>query len=88
MRTAADGDASRLVGPDRGARRILFATARLLSTSTLDRPLAQNKTPCPSGSRNGILNRRKETLMIIIYLIAAAVLICGCLFVVRARSRD
>jgi len=27
-------------------------------------------------------------MMTIVYLVVAAVLICGCLFIVRARSRD
>jgi hypothetical protein len=30
----------------------------------------------------------QEVIMIIVYLIAAAVLICGCVFFLRSRSRD
>jgi hypothetical protein len=30
----------------------------------------------------------REVIMIIVYLIVAAVLICGCVFFLRARSRD
>ena len=53
-------------------RRILFATAALLSTSsTFDRP------------------EREGPIVTAIYLIAAALVVCGCLFfIMRVRSRD
>ena len=53
-------------------RRILFATAGLLSaSSTSDRP------------------EREGPIVTAIYLIAAALVVCGCLFfIMRVRSRD
>jgi hypothetical protein len=59
-------------------RRILSATAGLLSTHRY--PIERNG--CSS-------NRRTLIVTIAVYLIAAAVVVCGCLFfITRARSRD
>jgi hypothetical protein len=39
-------------------------------------------------SSDAHLNRRTFIVTIAVYLIAAAVVVCGCLFIMRARSRD
>jgi hypothetical protein len=63
------------------AARILSAAADLLSTH---RYLIED-----TRSSDADLNRRTLIVTIAIYLIAAAVVVCGCLFfIMRARSRD
>jgi hypothetical protein len=54
-----------------------FAAADLLSTHRLDR-----------AQRPFISTGRTLIVSIFIYLIVAAVVVCGCLFVMKARSRD